>query len=162
MTEEEKEAIWYCSEILADNKNDIEHWKIVENLIDKLQKELEEKTTILMAGADKVKQLEKENHQLIDEKIDQIFKGVEEEVLEEMREEVRTLREENKRIKDTNVELNTYGSAWKTTAKELEEEIREFIKKELPDDEIMECCSNYDVNGVAIRKELEKILCDIS
>ena len=38
--------------------------------------------------------------------------------------------------------------------------IREFIKKELPDDEIMECCSNYDVNGVAIRKELEKILAD--
>lgn len=32
--------------------------------IDKLQKELEEKTTILMAGADKVKQLEKENEKL--------------------------------------------------------------------------------------------------
>jgi len=43
---------------------------------------------------------------------------------------------------------------------ELKEKIREFIKKELPDDEIMECCSNYDVNGVAIRKELEKILED--
>lgn len=43
---------------------------------------------------------------------------------------------------------------------ELKEEIREFIKKELPDNEIMECCSNYDVNGVAIRKELEKILAD--
>ena len=32
--------------------------------IEKLQKELEEKTTILMAGADKVKQLEKENEKL--------------------------------------------------------------------------------------------------
>lgn len=40
----------------------------------------------------------------------------------------------------------------------LIKEIREFIKKELPDDEIMECCSICDVNGVAIRKELEKLL----
>ena len=160
MTEEEKEAIEILrfSPIFRGRKPENDCLEIVLNLIGKLQKELEEKTTILMAGADKVKQLEKENHQLIDEKIDQIFKGVEEEVLEEMREEVRTLREENQRIKDINVELNTDVSAWKTTAKELEEEIREFIKKELPDDEIMECCSNYDVNGVAIRKELEKIL----
>lgn len=37
-------------------------------------------------------------------------------------------------------------------------EIREFIKKELPDDEIMECCSICDVNGIEIRKGLEKIL----
>ena len=36
--------------------------------------------------------------------------------------------------------------------------IIEFIKKELPDDEIMKCCSNYDVNGVVIRQELEKIM----
>lgn len=42
MSEEEQEAIWYCSEILADNENDIEHWKTVENLIDKLQKRIDE------------------------------------------------------------------------------------------------------------------------
>lgn len=43
---------------------------------------------------------------------------------------------------------------------ELKDRIREFIKKELPDDEIMECCSICDVNGVTIREELEKILKD--
>lgn len=36
----------------------------VLNLIEKLQKENEEKTTILLAGAEKVKQLEKENKTL--------------------------------------------------------------------------------------------------
>ena len=35
--------------------------QIILNLIEKLQKENEEKTTILLAGAEKVKQLEKEN-----------------------------------------------------------------------------------------------------
>lgn len=129
MSEEENDAMWYCAEILADNKNDIEHWKIIENLIDKLQKELEEKTTMLMAGADKVKQLEKENEEL----------------------------------RDTNKKL--YEMGLQRAVQELlnenwvnKDDIREFIKKELPDDEIMECCSNYDVNGVAIRKELEKLL----
>lgn len=38
------------------------------------------------------------------------------------------------------------------------DKIREFIKNELPDDEIMKCCSNYDVNGVRLRKELQKLL----
>ena len=42
MSKEEQEAIWYCSEMLADNENDIRHWKIVENLIDKQQAEIEE------------------------------------------------------------------------------------------------------------------------
>lgn len=44
------------------------------NLIDKLQKELKEKTTILMVGADKVKQLQKENKEL-KEKIKEHEKG---------------------------------------------------------------------------------------
>ena len=38
--------------------------KEVSNYIKELQKELEEKTTILMAGADKVKQLQEENKKL--------------------------------------------------------------------------------------------------
>ena len=38
--------------------------RVTLRLIRKLQKELEEKTIILMAGADKVKQLEKENKKL--------------------------------------------------------------------------------------------------
>lgn len=38
------------------------------------------------------------------------------------------------------------------------DKIRKFIKEELPDDEIMECCEMYDVNGIRLRKELEKII----
>ena len=57
MTDEEKEAMWYCTEILADNKNDIEHWKIIENLIDKLQKENKE----LKEELDYYKQREKQD-----------------------------------------------------------------------------------------------------
>ena len=41
---------------------------------------------------------------------------------------------------------------------ELKDKIREIIEKELPDDEIMKCCNVYDVNGVSLRKELEKII----
>ena len=68
---------------------------------------------------------------------------------------------------DKNKELKIINSMQKYRIEVIDEreliskkEIREFIKKELPDDEIMECCFNYDVNGVAIRKELEKILAD--
>lgn len=31
------------------------------------------------------------------------------------------------------------------------DKIREFIKENLPDDEICSCCDNYDSNGVAIK-----------
>ena len=41
---------------------------------------------------------------------------------------------------------------------ELKDKIREIIEKELPDDEIMKCCTIYDVNGIDLRKELEKII----
>lgn len=84
--------------------------RVTLRLIRKLQKELEEKTTILMAGADKVKQLEKENEKL------------------------------------------------KEAIESLKDKIREFIEKELPDDDLMEACSIVDVNGIAIREELEKII----
>lgn len=76
MTEEEKKAIKYLkNEIKRVNKeNDfkkipraivclplfIDYAETILNLIEKLQKEIEEKTTIIMAGAEKVKQLEKE------------------------------------------------------------------------------------------------------
>ena len=65
MTDEEKEAIEYIKAFQKDlygasEKNLMAIYiDRVWNYIDKLQKELEEKTTILMAGADKVKQLEK-------------------------------------------------------------------------------------------------------
>lgn len=46
MSEEEDLAMWYFGEVLVD-ENDIEHWKIVENLIDKLQQELDKKDKII-------------------------------------------------------------------------------------------------------------------
>lgn len=42
--------------------------------------------------------------------------------------------------------------------KNWQDKIKKFIKDELPDDEIMECCGMYDVNGVRLREELEKLL----
>ena len=57
MSEEIENAL-KCLEMDMLDNTQIE---LLLNYIDKLQKELEEKTTILMAGADKVKQLEKEN-----------------------------------------------------------------------------------------------------
>lgn len=74
MSEEEKEIIEEflgLNEIYSSNATIRSYLSIYQeavksalNLIDKLQKELEEKTTILMAGAEKVKELEKENKEL--------------------------------------------------------------------------------------------------
>lgn len=36
--------------------------------------------------------------------------------------------------------------------------IMKFIKEELPDDEIMKSCENFDCNGVYLRKKLEELL----
>lgn len=41
---------------------------------------------------------------------------------------------------------------------ELKEKIRDFIKDELPDDEICATCNVYDVNGVEIKKKLQELL----
>ena len=62
MTEEEKE-IW-IGRRSGKTYNKIQ--EMAKEIV-RLQKELEEKTTILMAGADKVKQLEKENKELKEE-----------------------------------------------------------------------------------------------
>lgn len=80
MSEEEKEAIDYL-------KNDVVYWldkgkdfvvidigeneklHSILNLIDNQKKEIEEKTTIIMAGAEKVKQLEKGNRSLMESRI---------------------------------------------------------------------------------------------
>lgn len=80
MNEEEKKAVKYFynlratideSNMLFDEEINVKHGKetikqitIILNLVEKLQKENEEKTTILLAGAEKVKQLEKENNRL--------------------------------------------------------------------------------------------------
>ena len=60
MSEEIENAL-KCLELDMLDNTQIE---LLLNYIERLQKELEEKTTILMAGADKVKQLEKENEEL--------------------------------------------------------------------------------------------------
>lgn len=79
MGEEEKEAIWYCSEILADNKNDIEHWKIVENLIDRLKKE---------------------NEELKEENFDQVYMKAIADYKEKIRAKIKELKEEESKIKN--------------------------------------------------------------
>lgn len=72
-SEEEKKAVEYLTKYI--------HWetygersletdiKTVLKLVEKQQKEIEEKTTILLAGAEKVKQLEKGNRSLMESRI---------------------------------------------------------------------------------------------
>ena len=71
MSELEKKAIEWFREDLTKEKEKMEYYneykkQVIKrnekllNLIEKQQKEIEEKTTILLAGAEKVKQLEKE------------------------------------------------------------------------------------------------------
>lgn len=65
MSDEEKKAI----ELMEICMFGTEELTIIKNLIDKQQKEIEEKTTILLAGAEKVKQLEKGNRSLMESRI---------------------------------------------------------------------------------------------
>ncbi len=71
MNEEEKKAV----ELLENIKNsswtvkyimsrDSKNAEVLLKLIEKLSKELEEKTTIILAGAKKVKQLEEDNEEI--------------------------------------------------------------------------------------------------
>jgi hypothetical protein len=70
MNEEEKKAVEFVKKRTkelkkyAKRENELVYDDIILNLINKLQKENEEKTTILLAGAEKVKQLEKENEDI--------------------------------------------------------------------------------------------------
>ena len=76
MSEEEGKAIWYFSEVLVD-ENDMEQWEIVENLIDKLQKENER----LNSEINQRIKLKLENEKIGDElyrKIDKLQKENEE------------------------------------------------------------------------------------
>lgn len=81
MSEEEKEAIKIIEEThdmlvnpkLREEKYTTDDFEkafyVVIMLIRKQQKEIEEKTTILLAGAEKVKQLEKGNRSLMESRI---------------------------------------------------------------------------------------------
>ena len=79
LSEEEKKAIELLKKLQKKtpyiiwgdgtpyNKNN--QIQTILNVIDKQQKEIEEKTTIIMAGAEKVKQLEKGNRSLMESRI---------------------------------------------------------------------------------------------
>lgn len=80
MTDEEKKAmedlkrlrkgIEILNQITPEkDETDIKAIDLILNLIEKQQKEIEEKTTILLAGAEKVKQLEKGNRSLMESRI---------------------------------------------------------------------------------------------
>lgn len=69
MSEEEKKAIeWFKSDLEMTKEmgkkwgfqEEIKNNEIILNLVEKQRKEIEEKSIIIMAGAEKVKQLEKE------------------------------------------------------------------------------------------------------
>lgn len=70
MSEEEKEAIETLKEVASDDFDTLgddispKMAQNILNVIDKQQKEIEEKSTIIMVGAEKVKQLEKEIEEL--------------------------------------------------------------------------------------------------
>lgn len=72
MNEEEKKAVEFIKDLISwsvgvdlyPNKEECEKLETILNLIEKLQKENEEKTTIILTGAEKVKQVEKENKTL--------------------------------------------------------------------------------------------------
>lgn len=68
MSEEEKKIIDRINRSYDDNTQYVEasakDWNCIVHLIRNQQKEIEEKNTIIMAGAKKVKQLEKEIEEL--------------------------------------------------------------------------------------------------
>lgn len=70
------------------------------------------------------------------------------------------LIEEKPIIKElTEKELNLLEKIDKLQKDSISKDIiRNFIKEELPDDEIMKSCEMFDMNGVYLRKKLEELL----
>lgn len=73
MSEEEKKIIDRINRSYDDNTQYVEasakDWNYIVHSIRKLHEEIEEKSTIIMAGAEKVKQLEKGNRSLMESRI---------------------------------------------------------------------------------------------
>lgn len=69
MSEEEKTKLETLIELLYTDRLSQYGKRELVNYIEKQQKEIEEKTTIIMAGAEKVKQLEKGNRSLMESRI---------------------------------------------------------------------------------------------
>jgi hypothetical protein len=71
---------------------------------------------------------------------------------------IENLIQENKELRIQISARETVVDKLTKENKELNNKILNFINNELPDDEICECCSNYDVNGVRLKNELKKLL----
>lgn len=119
LSEEEENAIKDCDTIFMcledmmseESADDYRSsYRLIKNLINNQQKEIEEKTTILLAGAEKVKQLEKE----IEEKNCLI------DVLQHKIEELLDNKKEINYIKPIDIPVHNYIN---------EDKIREKIKK---------------------------------
>lgn len=173
MTEKEKEAIKNLQEVaekgidiyeeinVMENEDAI---RIVLNLIEKQQKEIEElKKVIKMVEIYKSHGIP-EDVEMVIMRRDNFLRNTNNEFIskDEIREilqiegnsdietYLKTIVAENNRLEDIEDDRDcNYIS---------KDKIREFIKKELPDDDIMVTCNNYDINGVLIREKLEKLL----
>ena len=126
----ENEQIERLTKIIKQQQKEIEEKNIAINKMSKdisrQLEEIEEKSTIIMVGAEKVKQLEKGNRSLMESRIK--WKN-------------RYYKEKDKNKKCIS-----------------KDKIREFIKKELPDDEAIKYYTIWNVNGIDLRKKLEKLL----
>lgn len=88
--------------------------------------------------------------------------------IEQLQKEIEELKKENLEIRDWKYVIDSYEDLERLKELDLikikgkeyisKDKIRAFIKEELPDDEIMETCQMYIINGVLIREKLEKLL----
>lgn len=78
-------------------------------------------------------------------------------LIEKQQEEIEELKDRNKELTEA-IEEWINGERINDIKHISKDKIREFIKKELPDDDIMVTCNNYDINGVLIREKLEQLL----
>ena len=165
MSEEEKKAVEHLNSFLnipefvwiKESELLMINVKIVLNLIEKQQKEL-----------NNIKEIEK-SHQEENGKLRVEFEKVYEDNL--------TLAKELEQEKEKNKELETHlkqyldgelitakqGKFFEKMIKEnyiSKDKIRKFIKEELPEEEICNTCEIYDVNGIDIKEKIEKILAE--
>lgn len=71
-----------------------------------------------------------------------------------------TIVEEYSRLEDVEfkkIEIE-YELVFNKGKKMVKDKIKDFIEEELPSDEACEGCDFYDVNGIEIKRKLEKIL----
>lgn len=166
MSEEEKQAYKYLEQAMFEEETTERYVNILLNLIDKLQKENEELTNKLSKTQCDNRQLESElekaNKQMDLDYVDNNFISKDEikqlvgyEENEDVSKDViisllKTMWEEFNRLENIEDKMLT-----KCVNKDI---IRNFIKEELPDDEIMKSCEMFDMNGVYLRKKLEELL----